>query len=337
MYFLELNPKMRSRLKSKTARTLVCLLFLALNSPHLALAAKIKQYVSGQDQAIVELDSPEEAKAGDLLLATYNGKQCSLEVLKITERIAQVKTSDCPFRTELVIGQVLEKSLMDPEVKVPALEVKAEAPPEKAVEPAKVETSSPIESPQSTRKTYHSFLIGSMFNAKMTFNGTFSDGTVSDSGTLEYTHSSGLVIGYEWSQFNPHHWNHGITVDYASLELDTLTATSGGTSASGKVSGKTETVSLGYSGKYLWEKFYFPVGIGLGSVTHTGSIRYLQSVSGIVTFWLGAGIRVSESFNLEFQSRAIGLIADPVYSGTTSITTESGSFSALTIQGKFLF
>lgn len=81
-----------------------------------AQTGTIKQLVPDADIAVVELAEGHELKTGTVFLASYEGKQCRLQVKSLNSKSATVSLSRCPFKESLRIGQTVEVALYEENV-----------------------------------------------------------------------------------------------------------------------------------------------------------------------------------------------------------------------------
>ncbi len=198
--------------------------------------------------------------------------------------------------------------------------------------------SDPSLSETITKKTeYRAILIGYWMSPKMKFDYN-ATGISSYGGTVEYSMKSSPVVGYEWSQFNQNSWNHGYQIDYTKVDFNTAIVTGGGAIASGSVNGSLSIVGLTYTGKYCWEKFYLPTGIGLSSSSVTGNdAAFTKTIRSVVGAWVGIGLHASEKLNLELVSKSYSVLGDMVTSGGFVISANTGYLAGLQLNAKILF
>src|SRR5689334_8389759 len=73
---------------------------------------QIKQVNSQKNLVAVQLEGKQKIAAGDdILVDTGGGKQCTLNVTKVTGKIATASSAGC--EEELKVGQKVEKSLIE--------------------------------------------------------------------------------------------------------------------------------------------------------------------------------------------------------------------------------
>lgn len=303
-----------------------------------AYAGSIKQTLNQQSLAVVEIKSSENVSIGDNFLASGEKDQCLLEVLKVDRPNVTVSTANCKDRVVLSNGQKVEKSLIDP--KLLSKENKAqvaEAKEATAVEPA-IEAK-PAASQSTTGNSYAAVIVGINVNNHLKIPVTATNSTSSESGTFDFSYDNSVSLGFEWSQFDNHSWNNGILIDYFTLQFNTLTA-SGSSSGTSSISvpGSMSLLTVAYAGKYVWEDFYLPLGIGLtSSSVNDNTGVFTKSLKAVVTAWVGIGLSFSKNFKMELVSRATSFTSDTVTSSGTTFTPSIGTLSGALLTGKFCF
>jgi hypothetical protein len=300
-----------------------------------AKAAVVKQLLNAQNLAIVELKNKESATVGDNFIISENKSQCLLEVIKVEKKIVTVSSNKCSDKSLLSIGKNIEKSLFDPTLIKPeepkeAATTAPELNPQQETAPTTIENTK--NNPES--KSYKSLVIGFMLTPKILINGTAYNGSASEAGTFEYNFTSALKFGFEWSQFSKHSWNNGFLINYASLKFDKATSP-GPISDTTTVSmaGGMTLLTIGYSGKYLWETFYLPLNLGLTSSTVDSTGYFTKAMKTQLYVGYGLGIAISEAFNFEITTNAYSIspisVIDVDVRRTFSHSPPRPSFSSL--------
>ena len=314
---------------------LIAIASLIILTQTYATAATVKQLLNGQNLAIIELKNKETAVVGENFIISDNQSQCLLEVIKVENKNVTVSSEKCGDKNLLSIGKTVDKSLFDPSL------IKAAEP--KEIVTTQLEVANPAPQPvpsmsYGASNDYKSLVIGYMLTPKILINGTAYSGTVSEAGTFEYNFTSALKFGFEWSQFNKHSWNNGFLFDYASLKFDevTVTGAASGSSTASMIGGMT-LLTIGYSGKYLWETFYFPLKLGLNSSTVDSTGYFTKAMKTQLLVGYGLGFAISDTFNFEITTNAYSISPITVTSGTTTIVSQLGYLTNIELNAKILF
>lgn len=310
------------------------LMFLFAITPVFKInAAEIKQLLNDQSLAVVELSTDEKSTmVGDSFLASNETSQCILKILSIDGRNATASTSDCNDKSALKVGKKIEKSLFAKEaLEKPSI-------PEKPLAPTTDNVPAFKPEPMTSERNYLGFSIGYMVTPKLKIDVFATNGSSSESGYFEYQFSNTLRLGFEWSQFMRDSWNNGFSVEYANPQFDSFTVfgtVSGSTS--GTLSGGMTLFSLGYAGKYRWDRIYLPTLIGITSSSVDSSGIFTKTLATRVLAGLGIGFLINDSFAIEFSSNSNTVAGSSVLTGGTTFTPESGNLNYWLINAKFRF
>lgn len=321
-------------LLKENMRILIALLWFFSAS---AYAGSIKQILNPQNLAVVEIKASENISIGDSFLANGEKDQCLLEVLKVDRPNVTVSTANCKDRVVLANGQKVEKSLIDPKL----ISKENTAPVAEAKEPTAAEPAivvKPAASQSSNGNSYAAFIVGINVNNHLKIPVTATNSTTSEAGTFDFSYNNSVSLGFEWSQFDNHSWNNGILIDYSTMQFDTLTASGPSGTSSFSVPGNMSFLTVAYAGKYVWEDFYLPLGIGLtSSSVNDNTGVFTKSLKSVVTAWIGIGLSFSKNFKMELVSRAASVTSDTVTSSGTTFTPSIGTLSGALLTGKFCF
>ena len=86
-----------------------------------AQAQTVKQILTEENKAAIQLEAEGGANAGDILLATSaDGKNCPLKVQSVNGTAAVVDLSKCTFKDQIKVGDHLEKSLIPASPSLPS-------------------------------------------------------------------------------------------------------------------------------------------------------------------------------------------------------------------------
>lgn len=303
-------------------------------------AASIRQIVLDKNYVVIQIEEDSIVKVGDTFFATNKGKQCPLEVTTIKESFAFARINNCPFKNDLEVGQKVEAAIFSSE---------EESQHSKNAEDSVMPTPSPIlvtpppsseveeQSVGKNKRSYSSLFIGPFYGTKIRMAGTAFSSTASEKGAIEYSTKTNVYFGFEWSEFKRFSWNNGLEFSFNHIILDTVTISSSFGSSNGIISGEIGFYNFSYSGKYMWEQIYLPVGIGLTAVKYSEDIPILKATKGSLISWLGIGVNVNPFLSLEFQSRVQMLRVDEVSSGTVRIIVDTASVTGAGVVAKFLF
>lgn len=312
-------------------------------------AATIQQILAQENKAALALTPEDKFKAGDVLLATHESKNCPIKILSIENGYALADLSRCSFKRELKIGDKVEASLIpvkdepadteDAEMLENADNSKSEkanSANAKKADTAFVATSSPTE--KSYRwggAVYYSTADTLKFDSLRV---TTASG--SGSGTFDFKMSGAVGLDISFTTMTRNSWGFIGSAHYEAarkIKSFTVSGVNGTATYSGDNGPNLSFFFLEGNAVYRWENFYLPFGFNysfpdLTNFGGTGQVTYNGGVGADIS----VGYFINENFAVEAWSRAL-MVKLNIDSGTNHIDFGNGLLTGLGLGVKYWF
>lgn len=201
---------------------------------------------------------------------------------------------------------------------------------------ASISNAQEVQQPEVKKEkaSYQAFSVGYLLGPKATLDGYI--GTAY--GNLDYKFKNSLVLGYEWSQFEENSYNNGFAIEYTSLTFDSYSIGDSTGTLSGSLDGSLNILVALYRGKYVWNDFYLPFGVGYssGSVSGNSAVLTRTAKTGYV-LEIGAGFVVNEKIKIELIMKQMRFDLEKASVSGTAITPYPGKLNGTQLNLKYSF